>query len=177
MANFKPETFTVAGKPFKVAKMGGMTAVKMWPRLVRILSGALEKVPRGVGSDLLAAVADGDKGMGMTVLLGELGGFAGVLEEFCKRLPEEEVELWCQRLFEGGPGDRPPALYGGTPILDAMEAGDIDSDAVWEAIQCALKVNYSAFRKGLAGLLAAGQAATATEKAPAAESTSAASTT
>lgn len=162
------ETFTVAGKPFKVQKMGGATAVKMWPRLVRIIAGALERVPRGVGTALADALTGEDKDLAVSILLSEVGGLAGVLEELCKRLPEDEVQIWCDRLFEGGPGDRLPALYAGAPILDAMETGDVDSDAVWECLQCALKVNYSAFRKGLAGLLSAGLTKTekAAEKAP-----------
>jgi hypothetical protein len=174
---FEYETFRVSGGTFKVMKMGGATATKMWPRLVRILAGALEKMPRGVGGDLVEALTSEDKEMAVTALLAEAGGIAGVFEELCKRLPEEEVQLWMERLFEGGPGDRKPALYNGAPIIDAMDLGDVDSDAIWECIQCALKANYAAFRKGLAGLLAAGLTKTdkATEKAP--ETTSATSET
>lgn len=167
MANWRYETTTIAGKPFKVMKMGGLQATKMWPRLVRIITGALEKVPAMAGPAVLDLVAGGaDKDTAVAVMLSNLGGIAGVAEEFCKRLPEDEVEYWCNRLFEGGPGDeRKPATYGGKPILDAMEDGDLDSDAVWEAIQFALKVNYAAFRKGLAGLLAAGLSQTAAKVA------------
>jgi hypothetical protein len=156
---FEYQPFTVAGKPFKVMKMGGMTAAKMWPRLIRILAGALERLPPGVGVALVDILAeDADKDNAVTFLLGQVGGVAGVLEELCKRLPEDEVDTWFQRLFEGGPGERKPALYAGAPILDAMEAGDVDSDVAWECVYAALRANYSAFRKGLAGVVAAGLA-------------------
>lgn len=125
------------GQTLTVQQMPGMLAMKTWPRVLKILGGALRKLPAGVtmGGGL-------EQFMAMdAAVLGDL------VVELCDRLSEDELDTLANRLLADAWLDKDEALT-------AIDVGKFSGGVfgVYRALWFAVEVNYASFLKGLGGL-------------------------